>query len=134
LKEPMVVARAYAPAQRRDESNAAYRRRVEQWEADRTASLGLLGIVAPLHPYFDRCLVNELHAEGSELARECPALLPVDVEGSRAGSSYQQSSNSDKVSRLTGRRMGFRRQRTSPAQLAALARINVARQRARHER
>ena len=130
LKEPAVAARAYAPAQRRDESGAAYRRRVEQWEADRAASLGLLGVLAPPHPYFDRCLVNGRHAEGSDLARECPALLSADVEESRAGTRRQQRSDSDNVSRLTGRRLGVRRQRTSPAQLATLARINVARRKA----
>jgi hypothetical protein len=130
LKEPAVAARAYAPAQRRDESNAAYRRRVEQWGADRTASLGLLGVVTSPHPYFDRCLVNGRHAEGSDLARECPARLSVDADKSRAGSRRQQRSDSGKVSRLTGRRLGVRRQRTSPEQLAALARINVARRKA----
>jgi hypothetical protein len=130
LKEPAVSARAYAPAQRRGESGAAYRRRVDQWEADRAASLTLLGVAVSHHPYFDRCLVNGRHAEDSELARECPALLPVDVGESRAGSRRQQRSDSGKVSRLRGRRLGVRRQRTSPAQLAALARINIARRKA----
>jgi hypothetical protein len=73
LKEPLVAARGYAPPQRRDESDEAYRRRVERWEADRAASHALLGIATPPHPYFERCLIDGRHIPGSEYARECPA-------------------------------------------------------------
>src|SRR4030095_1982491 len=73
LNKPVVVARAYAPPQRRDESDEAYRRRVERWEADRAASHALLGIATPPHPYFGRCLINGRHILGSEYARECPS-------------------------------------------------------------
>jgi hypothetical protein len=140
LKEPVVAARAYAPPQRGDESDAAYRRRVERWEADRTASHALLGVATPPHPYFGRCLVDGSHIHGSEYARECPSrksvesfttceppASSVDAEQSRAGSPRQQRRGSGTTSRLAGRRLTVRRQRTSPAQLAALARINGAR-------
>jgi hypothetical protein len=140
LKEPIVAARGYAPPQRRDESDEAYRRRVERWEADRAASHALLGIATPPHPYFGRCLIDGRHLPGSEYARECPArksvkslntvaspALPVDVEQSRAGSPRQQRRGSGRTSRLAGRRLTVRRQRTSSKQLAALARINAAR-------
>ncbi len=140
LHEPVVAARAYAPAQRQDESAAAYQRRVERWEADRATSHALLGIATPPHPYFGRCLVEGRHIEGSEYARECPSRKPAeslnagespapsaDVEQSRAGSSLQQRRGSGTTSRLAGRRLTVRRQRTSSQQLAALARVNAAR-------
>jgi hypothetical protein len=140
LKEPIVVARAYAPPQRRDESDAAYRCRVERWEADRAASHALLGIATPPRPYLGRCLVDGRHAEGSEHGRECPSrnsveslntgespAQSVDAEQSGSGSPRQQRSRSITVSRLAGRRLTTRRQRTSPEQLTALARINAAR-------
>lgn len=140
LKDPIVAARAYAPPQRRDESDAAYRRRVERWEADRAASHALQGIATPPHPYFGRCLVHGRHNLGPEYARECPerksskllgtgeAPAPsVNAEQSRAGSPRQHGRGSRTTSRLAGRRLAVRRQRTSPGQLAALARINAAR-------
>jgi hypothetical protein len=140
LKEPVVAARAYAPPQRRDESDAAYRRREERWEADRAASHALLGIATPPHPYVGRCLVDGRHIEGSEYARECPSRKSskflsageppapsVDAEQSRAVSPRQHGRESRTISRLAGRRLTVRRQRTSPEQLAALARINTAR-------
>jgi hypothetical protein len=77
LKEPIVAARAYAPPQRRDEPDAAYRRRVERWEADRAASHALLGIATPSHPYFGRCSLR---------TDESPA-PSADAEQSRAGKS-----------------------------------------------
>jgi hypothetical protein len=140
LKEPVVAARAYAPPRRRDESDAAYWSRVERWEADRAASHALLGIATPPHPYFGRCLADGQHSPGSEYARECPARKfakslstvespapSVDAEQSRAGTPRQQRRGSGTTSRLAGRRLTVRRQRTSPQQLAALARINAAR-------
>jgi hypothetical protein len=140
LKRPVVGARAYAPPQRRDESDAAYRRRVQQWESDRTASHKLLGIATLQHPYLDRCLVDGRHHEGSECPRECPSRKPArsltsgespapsfDGERSRAGNPRQQRGESGTVSRLAGRRLNVRRQQASPQQLAALARINAAR-------
>jgi hypothetical protein len=140
LKQPVVAARAYAPPQRRDESDAAYRRRVDRWEADRAASHALLGIATPPHPYFGRCLIDGHHVPGSEYPRECPSrkllkslrtsespALPVYAEQSRAGTPRQQRRRSGTTSRLAGRRLFVRRQRTSPEQLAALARINAAR-------
>jgi hypothetical protein len=144
LKEPVVAARAYAPPQRRDESDAAYRRRVQRWEADRAASHALLGIATPPHPYFGLCLVDGQHSPGLEYARECPSRKPVkslstiespaqaiDAEQSRAGTPRQQRRGSGTTSRLAGRRLTVRRQRTSPEQLAALARINAVRTRRR---
>jgi hypothetical protein len=140
LKEPVVAARAYAPPQRRDESDATYRRRVERWEAHRAASHALLGIATPPYPYFGRCLVDGQHAASSEHALDCPSrnsaellstgeprALGVDVEQSRAGNSRQQRRGSRTTSRLAGRRLTVRRQRTSPGQLAP--RINAARTR-----
>jgi hypothetical protein len=140
LKAPVVVARAYAPPQRRDESDATYRRRVERWEADRAASHALLGIATPPHAYFGRCLMNGRHIPGSEYARECPSRNPtkslrpdespapsIDAEQSRAGTPRQQRRGSGTTSRLAGRRFTVRRQRTSPEQLAALERINAVR-------
>ena len=140
LKEPIVAARAYAPPQCRDESDAAYRRRVERWEADRAASRALLGIATPPHPYFGRCLADGHHSPGSEYADECPVRKPAkslsrrespapsdDAGQSRAGTPHQQRRGSGAVSRLAGRRLTVRRQRTSPEQLAALVRINAAR-------
>jgi hypothetical protein len=140
LKEPIAAARAYAPPQRRGESDEAYRRRVERWEADRAASHALLGIATPPHPYLGRCLVDGRHAEGSEHGRERPSrnsaeslntgespAQSVDAEQSRSGSPRQHRSRSITVSRLAGRRLTTRRQRTSPEQLTALARINAAR-------
>jgi hypothetical protein len=140
LQEPVVAARGYAPPQRRDEADSAYRRRVERWEANRAASHALLGIATPPHPYFGKCLVDGRHSPGSEYARECPSRKPlkslstiespavsVDAERSRAGNQRQQRRRSNTTSRLAGRRLTLRRQRSSPRQLAALARINAAR-------
>jgi hypothetical protein len=140
LKEPVVAARAYAPPQRGDGSDAAYRRRVERWEADRTASHALFGVATPPHPYFGRCLVEGRHIPYSEYAHECPSRKSaksfrtdespapsVDAEQSRAGSPRQQRRGSGTVSRLTGRRLTVRRQCASPEQLGALRRINAAR-------
>jgi hypothetical protein len=140
LKEPIVAARAYAPPQRQDESDAAYRRRVERWEADRAASHALLGIATPPHPYFGLCLVDGRHIPESEYARECPArksaqslktgespLPSADAGQSRAGTPRHQRRGSGTTSRLAGRRLTVRRQRTSPEQLAALLQINTSR-------
>jgi hypothetical protein len=136
LEAPVVAARAYPPPQRRDESDAAYGRRVRQWESARTASHVLLDIATPPHPYLGRCLVDGRHNEGSENARECPSCKPAEslnthespappvyAEQSRAGSPRQQRRELGMMSRLAARRLTVRRRRTSPAQLAALARI-----------
>ena len=140
LKPPLrIVAAAGEPAQRRDESDAAYRRRAERWRQERAASHELLGVVAT--PELDgACLVDGRHGERSEYASECPQRKPAKLlntgqgaalqtvqENSRAGSPRQQRRGFGSVSRLAGRRLTVRRQRTSPKQLAALARINAAR-------
>jgi hypothetical protein len=115
LMEPIVAARAYAPPQRRDESDAAYRRRVERWDADRAASHALLGIATLPNPYFGRCLVDRRHIPGSEYALECPArncvkslstgespAPRVDAEQSRAGSPRQQKRGSGTGVKISG--------------------------------
>jgi hypothetical protein len=134
-----IVAAASEPPSRRDESNMAYRGRVERWRQERAESHALLGVVT--RPALDGlCLVGGRHANDSEYARECPrrnsskslksaqAAMPLLAhEKSRAGSTRQQRRDSGDVSRLAGRRLRVRRQRTSLEQLAALARINAAR-------
>jgi hypothetical protein len=144
LKPPLrIAAAASEPAQRRDESGRAYRGRVERWRRERAASHALLGVVAP--PALDGlCLVDGQHAPSYEYSRECPlrnharslntaptTLLPVAHGQSRAVTLRLERRGSGTVSRLAGRRLQVRRQRTSPKQLAALAGINAARRRQR---
>ena len=147
LKPPLhIVAAAGEPTQRRDESDAVYRGRVERWREDRAASHKLLGVVTALPPIDTGCLIDGNHVEGSEYTRECPqrkqpkslttaprTILPLAHGESRAGSLRQQRRRSGTTSRLAGYRLTVRRQRTSPEQLAALARINARRREKRRD-